>query len=106
QILSHRPSYINAILIQSRGTAAPTACTECVRRGLTPFPECRRAIAHFSDCCGNCKWRDHGTRCSWDNSSDEESSEEENNDEDADDDDDDDDDESVRSDSSETLLGD
>ncbi|KAK4153875.1 hypothetical protein C8A00DRAFT_33347 [Chaetomidium leptoderma] len=34
-----RPSYMNAVLIQSRG------------RGF------------FQDSCGNCKWRDHATRC-------------------------------------------
>jgi hypothetical protein len=40
QVGSHRPSYINAILIQSRGTAMQPACEACTatRPGLRPFP--------------------------------------------------------------------
>jgi hypothetical protein len=66
QVGSHRPSYINAILIQSRGAAAQPACGACAaaRPGLRPFPECRRVAGHFGGACANCKWRDHGSRCS------------------------------------------
>ena len=66
QISSHRPGYINAILIQSRGHAPPRACRQCrsVRPGLRPFPECRSTPGHFGGACANCKWRDHGARCS------------------------------------------
>ncbi|KAM0803126.1 hypothetical protein BDR22DRAFT_88735 [Usnea florida] len=66
QIGSHRPSYINSILIQSRGHAPSRACSACraVRPGLRPFPECRRVVGHFDGACANCKWRDHGRRCS------------------------------------------
>ena len=64
QLRTMRPSYINAILIQRGGTLVPGGCGECQRRGLTPFPECRRALGHFGDAYGNCKWRDHGIRCS------------------------------------------
>lgn len=63
QVGTHRPSYINALLIQSRGIVNYQACTECARRGLTPFPECISVAEHFGGCCGNCKWRDHGARC-------------------------------------------
>ena len=66
QIGSHRPSYINAILIQSRGQAPPRACLQCRGGpGLRPFPECRRVPGHFGGACANCKWRDHGARCSF-----------------------------------------
>ncbi|KAL8686414.1 MAG: hypothetical protein Q9218_007121 [Villophora microphyllina] len=65
QVLTHRPSYINAILIQSRGHQLHTACDACRGgAGLRPFPECRRTPGHFGGCCGNCKWRDHCARCS------------------------------------------
>jgi hypothetical protein len=65
QVRSHRPSYINAILIQSRGNMVPGLCTACQtpRPGLRPFPECRRVPGHFGGCCGNCKWRDHASKC-------------------------------------------
>ena len=65
QIGQHRPSYINAILIQSRGQAASAACTQCRGGpGLRPFPKCRSVRGHFGGACANCKWRDHGLRCS------------------------------------------
>jgi Protein of unknown function (DUF3716) len=65
QVLSHRPSYINAILIQSRGRTEVQACLACrTGPGLRPFPECRRLLGHFGGACGNCKWRDHASRCS------------------------------------------
>ncbi|KAM3084400.1 hypothetical protein ACMFMG_001495 [Clarireedia jacksonii] len=58
-----RPSYINAVLIQSRGTLVPGGCNECRRRGFTPFPTCVRLAGHWNGACGNCKWRDHSARC-------------------------------------------
>ncbi|EDN08635.1 predicted protein [Histoplasma mississippiense (nom. inval.)] len=41
QVRSHRPSYINAILIQSRGRTEPHACLACrsAHPGLRPFPQ-------------------------------------------------------------------
>ena len=63
QLSTHRPSYVNAILIQRGGVLVPAGCNECQRRGLTPFPECRRIVGHFGGACGNCKWRDHAARC-------------------------------------------
>jgi hypothetical protein len=62
QVLSARPSYINAILIQSRGGEG-RVCSHC-RIRLYPFPYCRRTT-HFRGCCANCKWRDWGARCTW-----------------------------------------
>lgn len=65
QIMTHRPSYINALLIQSRGRREEQACSAC-RDGprLRPFPECARVPGHFGGAYGNCKWRDHTARCS------------------------------------------
>jgi hypothetical protein len=59
-----RPSYLNGVLIQSRGRTGMTctACTQNPDRG--PFTDCRRAAGHFDGACGNCKWRDHAARCS------------------------------------------
>ena len=60
QVATQRPSYINALLIQSRGVAVNPACSACVRSqsmsvdGLArPFPACRRLAGHFGGCCGN-----------------------------------------------------
>jgi hypothetical protein len=63
QVLSSRPSYINGILIQSRGTLVRGGCNKCRSRGFTPFPTCVRLVGHFGGACGNCKWRDHAARC-------------------------------------------
>ena len=66
QVVTQRQSYINAILIQRRGadiTAIP--CRSCTRTGLnnTIFPECRRIMGQWNNCCGNCKWPDHAATC-------------------------------------------
>jgi Protein of unknown function (DUF3716) len=65
QIGSHRPSYVNAILIQSRGRTGRHSCDSCVSAdpGPYPFPSCRRVPGHFGGACANCKWRDHASRC-------------------------------------------
>jgi hypothetical protein len=64
QVSTHRPSYINAILIQSRGVLVPGGgCLHCRTRGSRPFLECRRLPGHFGGSCGSCKWRDHAERC-------------------------------------------
>jgi hypothetical protein len=70
QLDSHRDSYINACLIQSRGHISNQPCTTCAARFTadplrTAFPECVRAPGHFGGACGNCKWLDHGRRCSF-----------------------------------------
>ena len=66
QIGTHRPSYVNAILIQSRGRRGVHSCVSCRNAipGPRPFPECRRVPGHFGGACANCKWRDHASRCS------------------------------------------
>jgi hypothetical protein len=63
QVASQRQSYINGLLIQSRGAVRGRRCTNCERGGLSPFPSCRRLFGHFGNACGNCKWRDHAIRC-------------------------------------------
>jgi hypothetical protein len=62
QIVSQRPSYINALLIQSRGNPLVRVCDACADR-CKPFPQCIRIPGYFGGCCGNCKWRDHASRC-------------------------------------------
>ena len=37
---------------------------------MYPFLECRRVPGHFGGCCGNCKWPDHGARCTANNDDD------------------------------------
>ena len=66
QVLSQRPGYINAILIQSRGASCTgdDSCFQCrTNPGRGPFLECRSINGHFGGCCGNCKWRDHAACC-------------------------------------------
>ncbi|KAF4441802.1 hypothetical protein F53441_11929 [Fusarium austroafricanum] len=69
-ITNMRDSYVNALLIQSRGDVIEEPCSACSNRmrGDTnlyanPFPQCIRLPGHFGGCCGNCKWRDHAARC-------------------------------------------
>ena len=63
QMASKRQSYINGVLIQSRGRFVNPPCRQCRTRGMRPFLSCRRAPGHFGGCCGNCKWRDHAASC-------------------------------------------
>lgn len=70
QILGMRDSYVNAVLIQSRGFLCGTPCDSCQNKMLCdqdsyayPFAYCKRLPGHFSGCCGNCKWPDHAARC-------------------------------------------
>ncbi len=77
QVGMHRPSYINAVLIQSRGQVVPVTCTQCARpNGLRPFPECRFVPEHFEGACVNCKWRNHAARCNLLEAEDDESGDE------------------------------
>jgi hypothetical protein len=71
QIMGMRDSYVNAFLIQSRGTATDPPCGACQDKMIldpdgyaNPFPTCVRLPGHFGGSCGNCKWRDHAARCS------------------------------------------
>lgn len=63
QVRAMLTPHINELLIQSYGILVEDFCGECCRRGLTPFPDCRRVEGQFGNSCGNCKWRDHGIRC-------------------------------------------
>ncbi|KAK3983776.1 hypothetical protein QBC44DRAFT_375914 [Cladorrhinum sp. PSN332] len=59
-----RPSYLNALLIQSHGITGQTyeKCANNPTRG--PFTECRRTKGHFNGYYRNCKWYDHTARYS------------------------------------------
>lgn len=67
-IASKRPSYINGLLIHSRGQDSESMCEQCAEkreRGvLSPFLTCRRIKGVFHDCCSNCKWYDGASGCS------------------------------------------
>jgi hypothetical protein len=56
QLWQHQPSYINAMLIQSRGTRLTQPCEGCRSvQGRPVFPECRHVPGAFNRCCANCK---------------------------------------------------
>jgi hypothetical protein len=64
QVSTHRPSYVNAILIQRAGILVPSRCNRCCSSAsFTPFPKCRYISSEFGNACSNCKWRDHAARC-------------------------------------------
>lgn len=67
-IASQRPSYVNGLLIHSRGQDAPVACTQCVERrakhALGPFLTCRVLPGSYHNSCSNCKWFDNTSVCS------------------------------------------
>ncbi|OKL55211.1 hypothetical protein UA08_04289 [Talaromyces atroroseus] len=64
QIVSGRQSYINALLIASRGVVGPPCGASCqADRTNTPFVQCVRLPGHWNGCCANCKWRDWGSHC-------------------------------------------
>lgn len=62
QIQTGRPSYINAILIASRGVPVPEEICSHTRTGH-PFAGSVRLPGFFGGACANCKWRDHASRC-------------------------------------------
>jgi hypothetical protein len=82
QLKTHRPSYVNAVLIQTRGVAnanpcsmysllicrtttndrIPAECRDHAYRG--PFLECVSLPYDWSVCCGNCKFKDWAAKCS------------------------------------------
>jgi hypothetical protein len=66
QINSHRQSYINALLIASRGRPTMSPCGGSCQssRGGRPFRMCIRLPGHFGGSCANCKWRDWASHCS------------------------------------------
>lgn len=67
-IASQRPSYINGLLIHSRGQDAPVSCAQCVERrtknALGPFLTCRVLPGMYNNSCSNCKWFDGTSSCS------------------------------------------
>ncbi|KAI1761884.1 hypothetical protein GGR53DRAFT_449472 [Hypoxylon sp. FL1150] len=71
QVITNRPSYVNALLISSRGQPLEWPCEQCRRKTARnldgysrPFPVCVRAPGHFGGACNNCKFQDHAKRCS------------------------------------------
>lgn len=67
-IASQRPSYVNGLLIHSRGQDAPVSCVQCVERrakhALGPFLTCRVLPGSYHNSCSNCKWFDNTSACS------------------------------------------
>ena len=67
-IASKRPSYVNGLLIHSRGNDATHECTRCTEKraknSLGPFLSCRTLPGYFGDSCSNCKWFDNTSQCS------------------------------------------
>ncbi|GAB1313405.1 hypothetical protein MFIFM68171_03615 [Madurella fahalii] len=67
-IASQRPSYVNGLLIHSRGQDASDSCHQCIERrakhALGPFLTCRVLPGAFHNSCSNCKWFDNTSACS------------------------------------------
>ena len=67
-IASQRPSYVNGLLIHSRGHDAPVSCLQCIERrdkhALGPFLTCRVLPGSYHNSCSNCKWFDNTSACS------------------------------------------
>jgi hypothetical protein len=67
-IASQRPSYVNGLLIHSRGQDAPLSCAQCTERrhknALGPFLTCRILPGSYHNSCSNCKWFDNTSACS------------------------------------------
>lgn len=68
QIASQRASYVNGLLIHSRGQDSLKSCDQCadkrVKNALGPFLTCRVLVGSFHNCCSNCKWFDTASACS------------------------------------------
>ncbi|KAK4102045.1 hypothetical protein N658DRAFT_506750 [Parathielavia hyrcaniae] len=67
-IASQRPSYVNGLLIHSRGQDAPASCLQCTEKRakntLGPFLTCRVLPGSYHNSCSNCKWFDNTSNCS------------------------------------------
>ncbi|KAL2132394.1 hypothetical protein VTI74DRAFT_3871 [Chaetomium olivicolor] len=67
-IASQRPSYVNGLLIHSRGQDALVSCAQCVEKraknALGPFLTCRILPGSYHNSCSNCKWFDNTSTCS------------------------------------------
>lgn len=62
QLLTHRPSYVNALLIASRGTMLPS--NGCMRSRAT-FGIPTVLFGFWGGACAGCKWKDQSTYCSF-----------------------------------------
>lgn len=67
-IASQRPSYVNGLLIHSRGQDAAVSCVQCAEKrakdALGPFLSCRVLPGSYHNSCSNCKWFDNTSACS------------------------------------------
>ncbi|KAK3321499.1 hypothetical protein B0T19DRAFT_267800 [Cercophora scortea] len=67
-VASQRPSYVNGLLIHSRGEDSPVSCAQCTERraknALGPFLTCRALPGSYHNSCSNCKWFDNTSACS------------------------------------------
>ncbi|KAK4153868.1 hypothetical protein C8A00DRAFT_33338 [Chaetomidium leptoderma] len=67
-IASKRPSYVNGLLIHSRGQDAPESCVQCTEKraknAIGPFLTCRMLPDKYHNSCSNCKWFDNTSTCS------------------------------------------
>ncbi|CAG8059374.1 unnamed protein product, partial [Penicillium salamii] len=61
-VSSGRPSYVNALLIASRGFRFARRCTHS-RTGHPFGPYTVRLPGFWEGACMNCKWKDHQNRC-------------------------------------------
>ncbi len=64
QMRTHQLLYINVILIQSQNVLISVDCVNCQTHSMVFFLKCCHMSEHFSECCSNCKWRDHAHCCS------------------------------------------
>ncbi|KAL2802860.1 hypothetical protein BJX63DRAFT_425764 [Aspergillus granulosus] len=60
QVRTGRPSYVNAVLIASRGVRSRV---QCVRNSCWVFGENVRIPGYWNGACAGCKWRDGGASC-------------------------------------------
>ncbi|KAI9704577.1 MAG: hypothetical protein M1820_005490 [Bogoriella megaspora] len=64
---TYRQSYVNGVIIQSRGLVNKTSCEACAkmeRKGrCRPFADCRSMAGFWKGACANCKWNENGQRC-------------------------------------------
>jgi hypothetical protein len=73
-LVSRRASYINGMLIYTRGSISPSPCTKCrriIRQSLDgkpkPFPHCVVMYdGPWANQCCNCKYQDKGASCRFD----------------------------------------
>ncbi|KAK5139300.1 hypothetical protein LTR04_003706 [Oleoguttula sp. CCFEE 6159] len=62
QLITGRPSYVNAVLIASRGLAQRNACAN---NTLSVFKDQVRIPGYWGGSCAGCKWKDGSAHCSY-----------------------------------------